>query len=46
MNADEESDDSDKWQDAADPYTIAAIGAELERIVGEDRPSESVPPGP
>jgi hypothetical protein len=46
MSADEESQAWEASPDAEEPYIIAAIGAELERIVGDDRPKESAPRGP
>lgn len=45
MSVDGESEDLDIWSEDEDPYTIAAIGAELERIAGEDLPNESSPSG-
>ena len=45
MSVDEESEAWDAWPDA-DPYTVGAICAEIERIAGKDRPNESAPPGP
>jgi hypothetical protein len=43
MSVYEESEDEDAWREVEDPFIIAAIGAELERIAGEDRPHGSSP---
>ena len=46
MSADEESQDWESFPDAEVPDNIAAILAELQRIVGNDRLAESIPHGP